>query len=73
MSLCCEKLRINGVLTHEIGCPEAWKSYRRECQWCGESFKPKQEWQILCSVGCLESYLDQPAPAYALDWKRSLE
>ena len=31
----CEVLNINGVNCHEIGCPDAWKDYTRECKECG--------------------------------------
>lgn len=53
---CCEKLRINGVLTHEIGCPEAWRDYEQECKWCGQSFKPEEMGQDCCSEQCAEAY-----------------
>ena len=51
----CETLMINGVLCHEIGCPDAWKDYIRECEECGTNFKPKERWQELCS-DCREEY-----------------
>ena len=56
MILCCEKLRINGVVTHEIGCPEAWRDYDRECRWCGTMFKPEDKGQECCSDDCTESF-----------------
>jgi len=53
---CCEKLVINGVLTHEIGCPEAYKDYEIECSWCGTKFKPTERGQDCCSDECAEAY-----------------
>lgn len=52
----CEVLYINGVKTHEIGCPEAWKDYKRECAWCGQKFLPEDRRQECCSDECAESY-----------------
>ena len=52
----CNLLRINGLVTHEIGCPEAWKDYTRECAWCGQEFKPETEHQDCCCDDCAESY-----------------
>lgn len=54
--ICCEKLRINGVLTHEIGCPEAWRDYSLECKWCGQRFNPESRDQRFCDESCAESY-----------------
>lgn len=53
---CCEKLVINGVLTHEEGCPEAWRDYDRECKWCGQKFRPQSRFQDCCSDECAEAY-----------------
>lgn len=53
---CCEKLRINGVVTHEIGCPEAWRDYAIECKWCGCEFVPEEKGQTCCSEECAEAY-----------------
>ena len=44
----CEVLYINGHKCHEIGCPEAWKDYNRECRACGCSFKPEHRFQRYC-------------------------
>lgn len=56
----CELLRINGVVTHETGCPEAWKDYDRECKWCGQSFKPEERFQDCCSHTCTVAYHNVP-------------
>lgn len=53
---CCEILYINGVKTHEIGCPEAWRDYSRECKWCGAEFKPEEKHQDCCCDDCAEAY-----------------
>ena len=43
----CQLLRINGVVTHEIGCPNSHidpttgKCYRRRCAECGDDFLPE--------------------------------
>ena len=54
--ICCEKLMINGVLCHEIGCPEAWRDYKRECLECGAEFTPEDRNQKCCSDECAEAY-----------------
>ena len=52
----CEVLYINGTKTHEHGCPEAWKDYKRECKWCGTEFTPESRWEEFCSEDCKVSY-----------------
>lgn len=52
----CEALAINGVLCHEHGCPDAWKSHKRECKWCGSTFTPETREQLFCSESCAESW-----------------
>ena len=52
----CNLLRINGIVTHETGCPEAWKDYKVSCKWCGSEFYPVEKYQICCSEECAESY-----------------
>lgn len=34
----CSPARINGVLCHEGGCPDAWKDKPKECSQCGCTF-----------------------------------
>ena len=53
----CDLLRINGVICHEIGCPDAWRDVKRECIWCGSDFVPEDRDQSLCDTSCLESIL----------------
>ena len=52
----CEVVMVNGVRTHERGCPDAWKDYKEECKWCGSEFKPKEKGQRCCSKSCEKSY-----------------
>ena len=51
----CEAVRINGVLCHELGCPDSWMDYKKECQWCGQEFIPEKEYQVCCSDDCWEA------------------
>jgi len=53
----CEVLTINGVLCHELGCPDAWRDYTRECKWCGTEFTPEDKHQDCCSHSCTMNYL----------------
>lgn len=52
----CEVLSINGHRCHEIGCPDAWRDYTRECAWCGQEFTPEEREQKRCSEDCERSY-----------------
>lgn len=52
----CEVLTINGILCHEHGCPDAWRTETRECKWCGSEFKPEDRNQRFCDEDCAESY-----------------
>jgi hypothetical protein len=52
----CEVLYINGVKTHEIGCPEAYKDTKKICKWCGIAFVPDEKGQLTCSSECSEAY-----------------
>jgi hypothetical protein len=54
----CSASIINGVFVHEKGCPSEWKSYKKECKWCGGEFSPEEKNQICCSEDCLSSYYD---------------
>lgn len=48
----CEVLWINGIKTHELGCPDAWKDEVRECKECGQKFKPETRYQVFCNSEC---------------------
>jgi len=52
----CKQLRINGVVTHETGCPDAWKDYTRTCKCCGQEFKPIERYQECCEHTCWVAY-----------------
>lgn len=52
----CQVVRINGVPTHELGCPEAWRDYQRLCAWCGSPFRPTSHHQTCCDDDCAASY-----------------
>ena len=56
MCISCEVLYINGVKCHETGCPDAWKDYKRECDWCGTEFTPEYDGQQFCDDSCAEDY-----------------
>ncbi len=48
----CQLLRINGVVCHETGCPDAWRDHARECRECGVDFQPREREQVHCSKRC---------------------
>ena len=48
----CEMLRICGVVTHESGCPEAWRDAKYACHNCGCDFEPQERYQRYCSPCC---------------------
>jgi hypothetical protein len=48
----CEVLYVNGIKTHEPGCPDAWLDYLRECDECGCQFQPEYRYQTCCSDSC---------------------
>jgi len=75
----CEVLYINGVRTHEHGCPDAWRDETRECKECGSEFEPEERMQVCCDESCSRAYAGlsddefdegdisdsyDPAPAY---------
>lgn len=52
----CEVIAINGVNTHELGCPEAWRDYSRDCKECGQPFLPESSHQVCCDDDCNQAY-----------------
>lgn len=44
----CSPSRINGVLCHEAGCPDAWRDCPVDCFTCGCEFFPEERWQGTC-------------------------
>jgi hypothetical protein len=66
----CEQLRINGVVCHESGCPDAWRDETRECRWCGSRFRPEYRNQRECTDGCYAAYRGLPDPDEADDFNQ---
>ncbi len=56
----CEQVRINGILCHERGCPDAWLDELRECRECGTKFYPQAPNERECSHSCLVAYTGHP-------------
>ena len=52
----CQSVTINGVYTHEHGCPDSWKGIYKYCLWCGNDFYPEDAYQKCCSLQCEEAY-----------------
>jgi len=52
----CEALTINNVYCHELGCPDAWRDYTRECRECGGAFKPENADQVFCDGNCAAAW-----------------
>ena len=52
----CDAVQINGLVCHEHGCPDKWKTETRECKWCGSEFKPEDREQRFCDDECAEAY-----------------
>jgi len=55
-NICCQVLRINGIVTHEFGCREAHRSTQRDCKWCDSTFKPESRNQFFCDESCMNAY-----------------
>ena len=53
----CQMLNINGINCHESGCPDAWRDYKRECDWCGTEFEPEEDYHNCCSAECYQTYV----------------
>jgi hypothetical protein len=51
----CSPARINGVLCHEQGCPEAWRDYAIACRECGCEFLREERYQRTCP-DCLREH-----------------
>lgn len=53
----CQLMRIQGVLCHETGCPDAWEDELRKCKWCDREFSPESKNQLCCDKSCMAGYL----------------
>ena len=51
----CNLVRINGIICHELGCPDSWRFTTRECKNCGSTFKPEDNTEF-CSPECSDDY-----------------
>lgn len=62
----CNLARINGVLCHETGCPDAWRDRAATCFQCGYDFTPDTRFQRVCE-DCLnppdDDWDDDDTPA----------
>lgn len=56
----CQLIRINGLVCHETGCPNAWKDTSRECKECGTEFQPQASHEKFCSHSCESGYYGGP-------------
>lgn len=63
----CQLARINGVLCHERGCPDAWRTELRECAECGADFTPQERHQTCCDANCNATYHGYDPPDYDPD------
>lgn len=54
MCMSCEALRVNGVLCHELGCPDGKNV--RECKECGSEFVTESRNQLFCGESCYCAY-----------------
>lgn len=53
----CQLARINGLLCHEAGCPDAHLFTTFDCQWCGTEFVPETpRGNLFCSDECAADY-----------------
>jgi hypothetical protein len=52
----CTACYINGILCHEHGCPDAWRTDIRECKECGCEFTPESRHDKFCSDHCHAMY-----------------
>jgi hypothetical protein len=52
----CEVLYIQGVKSHEHGCPVSYQDELRECKECGSTFTPEHNQQNTCDHTCWVMY-----------------
>lgn len=63
----CVAVAINGVPTHETGCPEAWRDYAVRCRECGCDFTPTERQQAVCDECVMEDRDEDDARESAAD------
>ena len=56
----CTPVRVNGLLCHELGCPDSWRDHEEECRECGSDFVKSDRHQTLCD-DCLSDPPDMPS------------
>lgn len=44
----CSPAMVNSTLSHEHGCPDAWRDYTIECAECGEDVLRENRHQLYC-------------------------
>jgi hypothetical protein len=44
----CQMVAVNGVATHEHGCPDAWRGVAIDCRECGCDFIPQFRLEKTC-------------------------
>jgi hypothetical protein len=52
----CVLVAINGVLCHEMGCPDSHLFKFYECHECGQPFAPEYRGQQFCDSDCHAAY-----------------
>lgn len=52
----CNVVVINGLYTHEFGCPDSWRDQILECKWCGSTYKPTERGDRFCDASCADAY-----------------
>ena len=58
----CQVISIQGLATHELGCPNAWQNpatgeaWTAECDECGSAYVPHHRGQSFCSSQCSDLY-----------------
>ena len=64
----CEVLNINGVRCHELGCPDSWKDYTIDCDYCESEFQPESKGQSVC-LGCQEDEINGSNDDDRYEWE----
>lgn len=54
----CDSTTINGIFSHEIGCPDSWMQLTN-CKNCNYEFMPEHKTEF-CSQSCYNDYIGFP-------------